>query len=189
MRRAVAIAFLLVFLLNVAGCYGIFWILLQRADTSMIQKLDAKAYDEGETVLIKVPLSLPYSVDDADYKRVNGTFQYQGEFYKLVKQKMQQDSLHVICIKDKHHKKIFDAMADFVKASHDASTASKTLKLLHNTAKEFHGFDSIDIISNRGWSQLQSNSKVIINYAYNVIHSPSPPPKLFIHAAQSIIFS
>ena len=182
MRKLTAIAFLFIFLLNVVGCYGIFWIMFKHANIAMIQRLDANAYAEDETVLIKVPLGLPYATDDEDYKRIDGSFQYKGEFYKLVKQKMQQDTLFVVCIKDKQEKEIFDLMSDFVKVNHDASPTSKTMKLLTSFIKEFERTSLTAIVVTNRWSQDQTFcERQLLNSSPSLI-IPSPPPKTTIQA-------
>lgn len=85
----------------------------------MIQRLDTDDYSQSETVLIKIPISIPYASDESEFERVDGKFEHQGEFYRLVKQKLSQDTLYVVCVKDKENKKIDEAMSSFVKTFTD----------------------------------------------------------------------
>jgi len=81
----------------------------------MIRKLDAEEYSTMESVVIKIPLSIPYASSTEDFERVNGEFEYQGEVYRMVKQRLSHDTLFVVCIKDHHQKKLDLAEASFVK--------------------------------------------------------------------------
>jgi len=85
----------------------------------MIQRLDAEDYSASETVLIKVPLTVPYATDSKSFERVDGKFEHKGEFYRLVKQRLAGDTLYIVCIKDYQNKRINEAMSTFVKTFTD----------------------------------------------------------------------
>ena len=104
------------------GYYGVFLGLQYKNDRDMIQKLDAENYSNDETVTIKLPITVPYAFDSEGFQRVDGKFEYKGEFYRLVKQRLSQDTLYVICVKDAEHKRIGDAMTSFVKTFTDKTT-------------------------------------------------------------------
>jgi hypothetical protein len=101
------------------GYYGVFLGLQYKNDKDMIQKLDAENYSDAETVTIKIPISIPYAMDSKDFERVDGKFEHNGEFYRLVKQKLFRDTLYVVCVKDLQNKRIDDAMTSFVKTFTD----------------------------------------------------------------------
>ena len=85
----------------------------------MIQKLDAEDYSESETITIKLHISIPYAVDSKSFERIDGKFEHNGEFYRLVKQKLSQDTLYIVCVKDNENKIIDQAMTSFVKTFTD----------------------------------------------------------------------
>jgi hypothetical protein len=101
------------------GYYGVFLGLQYKNDKEMIQRLDAEDYSMSETITIQIPISIPYAVDSKSFERVDGQFEYQGEFYRLVKQKLVRDTLYVVCIKDHENKRIDEAMSKFVKTFTD----------------------------------------------------------------------
>ena len=47
------------------------------------------------------------------YERVNGEFEHNGEFFKLVKQKLENDTLNIVCIKD--HRVVLDTTARWLR--------------------------------------------------------------------------
>ena len=118
-RKLFSILFALLLLLNVMGYYGVFLGLQYKNDREMIQKFDAENYSDSEIVTIKIPISIPYASDSKEFQRVDGKFEHNGEFYRLVKQKLSQDTLYVACVKDYENKRIDDAMTSFVKTFTD----------------------------------------------------------------------
>lgn len=101
------------------GYYGVFLGLQYQNDKEMIQKLDAEDYSESETKIIKIPILIPYATDSKGFERVDGKFQHNGEFYRLVKQKLSKDTLYIVCVKDNENKIIDQAMSSFVKTFTD----------------------------------------------------------------------
>ncbi|HEY8935853.1 MAG TPA: hypothetical protein VIM65_11555, partial [Cyclobacteriaceae bacterium] len=137
-----------------AGYYMVYLGWRFQARNEMAQRLDEENYTESETITIKLPYNLPYQ-DEGGYKRVHGDFQHEGEFYKLVKQKIENDTLYVVCIKDNKEKKIFNFMADIVKSSTDMPATSSTMKLLNSLIKDYISSDSvIAVVSQQGWSAV-----------------------------------
>ncbi|HTJ50648.1 MAG TPA: hypothetical protein VL443_14400 [Cyclobacteriaceae bacterium] len=169
----------MIFLFNVAGYYIVYLGWRFQARNEMAQRLDDENYSASETITIKLPYNLPYQDEGGGYKRVHGDFQHQGEFYKLVKQKIENDTLYVVCIKDNKEKKIFNFMADIVKSSTDMPATSSTMKLLNSLIKDYISSDSIaPVPSQQGWSA----AFVFAQYHYQLSseHTAyfSPPPDL-----------
>lgn len=101
------------------GYYGVFLGMQYRNDAEMIKALDASQYDESQTITIKIPISIPYMTDNTNFERVNGKFEYQGEHYRLVKQKYAKDTLTVVCLKDHETKRINQALSEYLKTFTD----------------------------------------------------------------------
>ncbi len=179
MRRAIAILLLLVFTFNVIGYYGIYWFARDHFRSVMLQKLDADNYSAYESITLKIPVSLPYQLNSAstDFERINGSFQYKGEFYKLVKQKMKADTLYVVCIKDHQEKQLHAAMSDFMKISNDIP--SSNIKVLGGFGKDFEPVALIEIhtVRNSISARIYTSEKYsVLNRSIAVL---SPPPKFF----------
>ena len=69
-------------------------------------------------------MTLPYHLD-SEYERVDGEIEHDGEFYRLVKQKLEKDTLYIVCIKDHDSKRIKQALADYVKTFTDKPVDAK----------------------------------------------------------------
>src|SRR4051812_47548891 len=101
-----------------------FWALRYHANEELQKHLDTNDYAAGESVVIKIPMTLPYQATSAAFERVNGEFEHKGEFYQLVKQKLENDTLSIVCIKDYKEKQIVTTMTDFTKQSNDIPTSA-----------------------------------------------------------------
>ena len=104
----------------------------------MQQKFDSDNYNEANTVTLKIPLTLPYPVYTNGFERVNGEFEYEGEYFKLVKHKLEGDTLHIVCYKDTQSKRISTALQDFSKLSNDTTSPKSPL---HSSGKLISDYD------------------------------------------------
>jgi hypothetical protein len=115
-KRLFAIVVLNLFLLNVLGYYGVLLGLKAASGNDLTERLNSDMYDLGATVTFKIPLAIPYGIDSKNYESVTGQFEKDGEVYRMVKQRLYQDILYIVCIKDERTSKINSALEDFVQS-------------------------------------------------------------------------
>jgi hypothetical protein len=181
LKKSVSIVLLLALLFNIAGYNLLFLALKYQARTELIEHLDANTYTADRTIIIKIPLSIPYQTDWTAYERVDGDFEHQGEFYRLVKQKLHHDTLYVVCIKDHKQKQLTSAMGDFTKLVNDLPGTSTTLKLLGSFQKEYRFSSAIELFAHQsGWFR-KINYPVATAFSplYNEQELVAPPPESF----------
>ena len=143
----------------------------------MIQRLDQENYSVGETITIKMPFTLPYQMDGKEFERVNGEFEYNGEYFKLVKQRVDRDTLYIVCIKDHNEKKLFNFIADIVKISTDLPTSpQQTMKLLGSLAKDYMPMAPVEMVTQQGWSLKYGYAPQHFNLLVKDFPVFSPPP-------------
>ncbi len=136
-KRTITLILLVIFLLNVVGYYGVFVGLRFSSEVALRQQFDNENYDQQE-VTIKVPITIPYATDSRDYERVDGEFEHEGQVYRLVKQKLQSDTLYIVCVKDQQTQTINQALADYVKTFTDKPfSAKQSTKTITPFAKDF----------------------------------------------------
>jgi hypothetical protein len=133
-KKLIAIFLVFLLLFNAMGFYGLLQGLRYKTTLELEQRLDNHQYSVDETTLLKVPIAVPYAIHADSYERVYGEFEHEGEYYRLVKQKYQNDTLYMVCIKDQTTKRIEQALTDYVKTFTDKPVDSK------NTAKNFTSF-------------------------------------------------
>ncbi len=159
------------------GYYGVFLGLKYKNDKDMIQMLDAENYSDSETVTIKIPISIPYAADSKSFERVDGKFEHNGEFYRLVKQKLSQDTLYVVCVKDHENKVIDEAMTSFVKTFTDKPADSHSnSKILVSFIKDYMSQTFTLLKESKGWERevIEESSYVVFKSTFypSIIHPP-----------------
>lgn len=168
----------MIFLFNVGGYYIAFWALRVSAEKELANKLDQDFNSTNETFLFKLPLVLPYGINQEGYQRTRGSFEHEGQFYQLVKQKIENDTLYIVCIKDQEKKKLVDAFSDYTKLTNDLPTSSHDgWSLLSKLSKDFESSILIEIVLTEGWfldHQFAESSTKLLESQTNIL---SPPPE------------
>lgn len=179
MRRTLAITLLAVFLFQLVGYYFVYLGLAFQANQTLISRLDAHDYSADQTMTLKIPFTLPYWMDAEQFERVDGDFEYQGQFYKLVKQKLSKDTLYVVCIKNQDKKQLFDALSEYIKFSSDLPTTSKqALKLWGSIVKDYLPNEPTQLTQSDGWSIVNEFcGERVIALASPSTFVISPPPE------------
>jgi len=177
LKRFFSIVLIIIVLLNTMGYYVIFVGLQYKHDAAIIKKLDTDHYDAFQTVTLKLPISVPYRIDDENFTRVNGVIEHNGEHYRLVKQKYANDTLTVICIRDVERKKINEDMADYVKGFTDkASGRHNNVKQTITFIKDFLPHFLAVASATNGWeSDIQHITfpePLVSSFEPSVIHPP-----------------
>lgn len=176
MMKVVSILLVVLLLLNVMGYYGFFLGLKYQHAQELTQRLDSENYSKSETVTFRIPLVVPY-YGDTGYQRVNGEIEHHGEFYRLVKQKLQKDTLYIVCIKDVRGKHIQKALKDYVKTFADQSAEKSGTKNLPIFIKDYVPASFSLFASAHGWSLVLYYHEVNGFLSNPFSGSLTPPPK------------
>ncbi|MBS1665511.1 MAG: hypothetical protein JST68_31005 [Bacteroidetes bacterium] len=105
---------------NLAGYRILFSCLERQAQEKMIERLDHKCYDRATLTEIKVPLRLPYILNDTDFERYDGSITLAGVNYNYVERKVANDTLILHCIPNKSANKIRSAYTEYGKHANGA---------------------------------------------------------------------
>ena len=125
LRKSASIILLLVLLFNMIGYRAWFYYAEKKADASMEARLDKDQYEENELVSITIPLYNPYQLDQNSFERVNGEFNYQGRTFKLVKRRITDGNLILLCIPDAHKTVLKKAKTEFGNLTNDLTGNGK----------------------------------------------------------------
>lgn len=178
MKRVFALFMMLLFLLNVLGYYGVLEGLQLKNKQNLQALFDSDEYERQHEVTIKVPLTVPYASDSKEYTRVDGEFEHQGEIYRMVKQKLQSDTLYIVCVKDETSRDIKQALAEYVKSFTDKPASEKSQsKTLQNLIKDYIATSTVLQPSQSGWSYAVPQGELVVSYPAWTSQSTSPPPK------------
>lgn len=146
------------------------------ASQELTVKLDNNTYSKEETFLFKMPLTLPYQINPHGYERVDGKFEHNGEYFRLVKQKLENDTLFIVCIRDHKEKQLTKVMKDFAKLSTDVPISKQGQSLLAKLIKDYESNATPGTVLMNGWS-LSIPVKVYLGSLLEIeLAVPSPPP-------------
>ena len=179
MKRVAAIFLILIHLLSIIGYYGLFFGLEALNTKEILSDLDSDIYAGSDAITLRIPISLPYPSNHGNYQRVNGIFEYEGAMYRLVKQKLYNDTLYVVCYKDQVGKKIKDAIQEVAHSINDQPTDNKSNSGKHfpNVIKDFEDSAKVDIVpSFTAIRKLDFNS-TSLSYTHSYTFSIDHPPK------------
>ena len=178
LKKLLAIAILPIFLFNIGGYYLMFYALRHQAGVETWSRLEAGQYSDEETVLLKIPMALPYPVSEGIYEKMQEEFEHNGEFYKGIMRKMENDTLFVLCVKDQKEKHLAGVMNGFEKIVNDFSAKSKQGQiLLSKVIKEYESFHQPEVVAQQGWTMtvpFVTTTSNLIAFERSV---QSPPPK------------
>lgn len=173
-----SIILLMVFLFNVGGYYIVFWGLRLETNQQLTARLDAGLYDPDATIELKIPVTLPYPIHTDDFKRVDGGFEHNGEYYKLVKHKFQNDTLYIVCIRDGETRELVNAMTDYIRLTQAFPVNhEKAHNFLEKLAKDFLSRPTGGIVERGGFSIMIAFFQLTDSFETRSIPVHSPPPK------------
>lgn len=165
---------------NSLGYYGLFLGLRYQNDVEMMQKLDQSEYSESDMVTIKIPIAIPYATDSQDFERIDGMFEHKGEFYRLVKQRLLRDTLHVVCVKDYELAYINNAWESYVKTFTDNHSDKSSAASFHTLIKDYLPRAFSILRDSLGWecevAQRSYFNFFVSDFCPSIIH---PPERIF----------
>jgi hypothetical protein len=169
----------LLLLFNAMGFYGLFVGLRFKSASDLVERLNNQQYNEEEAITVKVPITVPYTLSASEeFERVDGEVEHQGEFYRLIKQKFENDTLYIVCIKDRESKRIHNALADYVKTFTDKPVDGKQNgKISLNFIKDFLPSEIVISSVTDGWYHTIYSSEriqVVLEGNESIV---SPPPR------------
>lgn len=178
MKRLFSFLFLILFLFNLIGYYGIYLGLRASAKQEMHSRLDAEAYSDDETLTIKLPFTLPYQNDWDSFKRIDGSFEKDRIFYSLIKHKIERDTLVIVYIKNHEETSLFESLTRFVETTTDTPLSEKAGKIIKHFAKDFLATCSALEHESTGWQLEAPFLEKSFQINSSGVPPQSPPPWL-----------
>jgi hypothetical protein len=157
----------------------VFWGLRFQADQELSARLDANQYMVDETIEFKIPVNLPYPFYEQDFQRVNGKFVHDGEIYKLVKQKLENDTLYVVCIRDHQVEHLESTLAKYEQLTNEVpASGEKSMNFLGKLLKDYCFGDHVSVLHVYGFSTSIDYGELNESFLSPVISLHAPPPKV-----------
>ena len=128
MKKFAAISLLLLLLFNFMGSRLLFYALQQKANNSIVAKIDKEDYNDADLVTLTVPLLMPYIADSKDFESKDGEITLNGKVYHYVKQKISQGNLVLMCLPDEQKTHLQNAKDDFFRLANELQNNTSSSK-------------------------------------------------------------
>lgn len=138
LKRIIAIFLLGLLLFNTLGHYPVYLGVQWQNKVALEARLDQEDIDDEEVFTVKIPFALPYT-QSTELSRIDGHFSHNGADYVLYQQRIENDTLHLMCVKDYKQVNLMNRVSDFVKMALGDSPAShqKTAKILEVLSQDY----------------------------------------------------
>jgi hypothetical protein len=185
LKKLAAILLLVLFLFNMVGYRGWFYIAEQQWEAQLQTSLDKEQYNEADLITIRAPLLLPYVTDTREFQRTDGEVKVAGVIYHYVKSKIEKGEYVLLCLPNKNKQQLEKAKEDFFKDANDLLQNGSSKKTGNSKAGVFK-----NILSEYCYNYISFNKPVRNGsfHDYNIQHvedllsaphlSPLQPPEL-----------
>ena len=137
MKKAIATCMLLLFLFNLGGYYMVFSLLQEQAGRQLSERLELDQVSDKEILEVKVPLNLPYPITSTGFERVEGVVKSGDRYYQLLKQKIENDTLTLVLVKDHKSNHLEDVLYTLDEQQGSGTTDEGTLNVSIKLLQEF----------------------------------------------------
>lgn len=185
MKKIASVILLGLLLFNWCGYRWVINIMQQKADTRLEAKLDRNEYDESQLIEIKVPVSMPYQTDWADFERYDGEIEVNGIHYKYVKRKIQDGLLVLKCIPNQTKQRLESAKEAIFKTTNDLQqdnaakkTGTPNSSLVKNVLGDYDNLQQLNVSALYAILSGQSYNGYQPHLVTDILHAtPEQPPE------------
>lgn len=98
------------------GYYVAYFSLSLHIESSWNERIYQENQDSFEGQLMKIPLSLslPYAADQEEFRVTNTSFEKDGQYYRVIKQRYTSDTLQVVYVPDLDKEKLDKTIRQWV---------------------------------------------------------------------------
>jgi len=104
--------------------------------------LDREAYDTHDLITLSIPLSMPYLSSWQEFQKATGEIEVDGRIYKLVKRRVYEGQLILLCLPDDQKTHLKTAKEDFFKSVNDLSAIPSSKKKANDNTTSFKNTQS-----------------------------------------------
>jgi hypothetical protein len=167
--------------LNAIGYYSFLVVVKDRLSQRTRVRLETSPHDLMGSLIVKVPVSLPYGVEASDtYEAAEGEIVYEGNVYQRIKQRLYGDTLYVMCVRDYQATAAQDQIDDYSKtfagenAQQDPHAGS--IRIISSWAKYYFSEAHTIAALHEGWGRVQTHAYAPSLYTYSATPSIFHPP-------------
>ena len=113
----------------------------------MERRLSAEVFEQEELFSVKIPIGLPYwNNQKTEAEHVKGRFEVDGIFYTMHKQQIENDTLTLICVRDRSDQNLLKKLSNFLSISQDLpGTQERAIHFFDNLLKDYMPLTALNI--------------------------------------------
>lgn len=179
MRKPLSILFILVILFNTVGyLYVLNWCQYE-LERKAEELIDTHASEISGNLIFRIPMNTPYNGPEGEYTRLEGEINFEGNPYRMVKQKVQDNFLYVVCVRDERTRIATDEINEMIAAVSGQPVKESSpfgIKISNLLLKYCPVTTASSHSNNDGWMRLSVFVDNEDNYSYNHNTSLFHPP-------------
>jgi hypothetical protein len=180
LRKTVAIFLLFCFALYHFGYYVAYFSFRLQIENHWSEKIYSENQGEFEERIMEIPLSIPYMADEEEFRATNTSFQKDGQYYRVIKQRYINDTLQIVYVPDSAKRNLDSTIKQWVSSLvqdelPDSGSNSLLVKIfVKDYTQPINEFDfSVSIANDNKY-----NGFVFLTYQNQDINLTTPPPEL-----------
>jgi hypothetical protein len=100
LKKAIAIFLFVCFAIYHFGYYAFYFSYDHHIESQWVSQIYGEEAQIQTGVLIEVPLSMPYMANQEDFQPTNTSFEKDGKYFRVIKQRYQNDTLQMMVLPD-----------------------------------------------------------------------------------------
>jgi hypothetical protein len=100
LRKPIAILLLCCFALYHFGYYAAYFSFRLQVEKHWVDRIYSDNSAALEEKMMEIPLSIPYMVSEEEFRLANTSFEKDGQFFRIIKQRYINDTLQVVYVPD-----------------------------------------------------------------------------------------
>jgi hypothetical protein len=160
------------------GYYEVLMVIEKQHLDKVVNKITEYESEISGNLLLRIPMPMPYGHDDDAYARTYGEIVFEGQVYQFVKQKLYQDTLYVVCLKDYQTTQVRDAISDYSKsfAGKDQKSDNNQKGSVVSFAKFYTLWEITSEYNQTGWFRIIRYLPFLDHYYIHSCSSIFHPP-------------
>ena len=119
LKKAIAIFLFACFAIYHFGYYAFYFSYDHHIESQWVSQIYGEEGQGQSDFLIKVPLSMPYMANQEDFQPTNTPFEKDGKYFRVIKQRYQNDTLQLIAVVDSERKVLQNTIQKWISSLND----------------------------------------------------------------------
>lgn len=180
LKKGIAILLLVSFTLYHFGYYAFYFSFKLKIESNWAEHVFSDSHDNLDIKLLEVPLSIPYMADQEEFQVTNTSFEKDGQYFRVIKQRYAKDTLQLVYVPDTAKKNLDQTIRQWISSLvHDEIPDGSGNSLLTKSfAKDYtqpdNGFDFFV----PHFAKKHFSGFIFSDYQNRDIQLKTPPPEL-----------